>query len=233
MAERKIVWGPLESNPETLTSYIQKLGVSNNWGFSDVFGLDEELLCMVPQPSLAFILLFPITENYKKHYVEEKEKILREGQEVSKDVFFMKQTIGNACGTIGVIHSLANSFDKIDVKKESPLAKFMNEVKGLSAEEIGKALEGDVSFAEAHTNCAASGQTAPMEADTKVDLHFVALIQKNGSLYELDGRKDFPINHGPSSDKTFLVDAAKVCKKFMALDESEMRFTILSLGPTY
>ena len=35
-------------------------------------------------------------------------------------VFFMKQTIGNACGTIGIIHSIANNTDKIPLGASRP-----------------------------------------------------------------------------------------------------------------
>jgi hypothetical protein len=31
----------------------------------------------------------------------------------------------------------------------------------------------------------------------KVDLHFVAFVNVEGDLYELDGRKDGPLNLGP------------------------------------
>jgi len=40
-------WLPLESNPEVLNPFVQRLGVSGDWGFADVFGLDPELLMMV------------------------------------------------------------------------------------------------------------------------------------------------------------------------------------------
>lgn len=68
--------------------------------------------------------------------------------------------------------------------------------------------------------------------DDKINHHFIALIEKNGVLYELDGRKNFPIKHGNTSAETFLDDAAKVCKQFMARDPEEVRFTVIALTAT-
>jgi ubiquitin carboxyl-terminal hydrolase L3 len=34
-------------------------------------------------------------------------------QEPSKKVYFTRQTIGNACGTVGIIHALGNAASKI------------------------------------------------------------------------------------------------------------------------
>lgn len=54
----------------------------------------------------------------------------------------------------------------------------------------------------------------------------------DGHLYELDGRKAFPINHGPSTADTVLEDATAVVKKFMERDPEELRFTIIALAAT-
>ena len=36
-------------------------------------------------------------------------------QEPSKKLYFTRQTIGNACGTVGIIHALGNAASKIKI----------------------------------------------------------------------------------------------------------------------
>ena len=226
----QIRWMPLESNPDVMNQFLLKLGISPKFQFTDVFGLDDELLCMIPQPCHAFILLFPITEKYTNFCEQEAIEIEKSGQTVSKNVFFMKQTIGNACGTIGVIHAAANNKNRLEFLSDSVFEKFYHEAVSLTPEEKGKMLESDSAISKLHEDCAREGQSAAIGADEKVDLHFVALAQVDGYLYEFDGRKPFPINHGASSPDTFLKDAATVCKQFMSRDQSELRFTIVALS---
>merc|ERR1712224_1135171 len=94
--------------------------------------------------------------------------------------------------------------------------------------ERASALESDDGITRCHGDSALEGQTEAR--DEEVNLHFIALIQKDGNLYELDGRKPFPINHGHSSPESFLFDAATVCKTFMERDPSLLQFNIVALA---
>ncbi|XP_073252388.1 ubiquitin carboxyl-terminal hydrolase isozyme L3-like isoform X2 [Porites lutea] len=196
-------WLPLESNPDVMNKFVNNLGLKPSWSFVDVFGLDPELLAIIPQPACALLLLFPTSDKYQEFKKEQEDKVLKNGQEVSPNVYFMKQTIGNACGTVAIIHSIANNTDVLQLE-EGFLKRFIESTKSLSPEEKGAKLESDENISEAHEACAQEGQTETPSAEDHVDLHFVAIVHKDGSLYELDGRKSFPINHGKTSKDTFL-----------------------------
>jgi len=50
--------------------YSAKLGIDPQWSFTDIYGLDPDLLAMVPQPTKAVLMLFPITERVYSHQVD-------------------------------------------------------------------------------------------------------------------------------------------------------------------
>lgn len=83
---------------------------------------------------------------------------------------------------------------------------------------------------EAHEGAAQEGDTKVPERDESVNAHFVAFTNVKGQLYELDGRKSFPVNHGATSAETLLEDAAKVVRGFIERDPGELRFTIVALA---
>ncbi|CAG8492300.1 16424_t:CDS:2 [Dentiscutata erythropus] len=226
--KKKPRWIPLESNPEVMNNYIHKLGLSSQWEYTDVYGLDEELLLMIPQPVKAFLLLFPISEAHETYTKAQIESIKEKGQEISPNVLFYKQTISNACGTIGLVHSLANNRDSIPIE-DGPLKLLLDKTKDLTPEERAKCLEEDNGLADAHQTSARMGQTRAPGEDERVNLHFICLVEKDGSIYELDGSKPFPINHGPCDN--FLKGSAEIIKKFMQRDPNNLQFTVVALAP--
>ncbi|XP_026461609.1 ubiquitin carboxyl-terminal hydrolase-like [Ctenocephalides felis] len=224
-------WIPLESNPEVMTKYLHKLGVPNKWSIVDIYALEPDMLAWVPRPVLALILLFPCSAKYEEHRAAEDAKLTASPQEISKNLFYMKQTVHNACGTIALVHSVANNTDQIQLG-DGVLKQFLEDSESADAQSRGNGLETCEGIMNAHKELAMEGQTNAPGLDEPVNHHFVALVHKDGHLYELDGRKSFPINHGTTTPNTFLEDAAKVCQGFMARDPDELRFTVVALTPT-
>lgn len=222
-------WLPLESNPEVMTKFLRCLGMKETWAFGDVYGLEAELLSMVPRPVCAVLLLFPITERYEAFKKEEEER-LKGKQDISSDVYFIKQTIGNACGTIGIIHAVANNLKYLDFVSDSALKMFVEKTSQMNPEQRAAFLEKDDSIRVTHESSAQEGQTEAPSADERVNLHFIAFVNVGGQLYELDGRKPFPIVHGKTSEDTLLEDAVNVCKVFMARDPDEVCFNLIALS---
>lgn len=223
-------WLPLEANPEVMNKFVHGLGVPSTWGFSDIYGVDAELLDMVPTPVRAVLLLFPITDETETQRLEEHDRIQRDGQIVDSSVFFTEQTIGNACGTIALVHAVLNNADQF------PLApgfftQFRDKTASLTPSERAAALEQDATIEESHVEASQEGQSEVPGADEVVVLHFVCFVERNGHIYELDGRKKSPINHGETSADKFLQDAVSVIKtKFMDANPDSLQFTMIAFG---
>ena len=69
-------WLPIESNPEVMNKFLHNCGLpKEQWAVADVFGLDEPLLAMLPQPVLSLMLLFPINDRYIEHCTKQEEAL--------------------------------------------------------------------------------------------------------------------------------------------------------------
>ncbi|CAL4967949.1 unnamed protein product [Urochloa decumbens] len=228
-------WIPLEANPDVMNQFIWGLGVpEGDAQFCDVYGLDDELLAMVPQPVLAVVLLYPLTSLDE----EEKEESGASGasaagaknfmmQDLSKKVYFTKQTVGNACGTIGVIHAIGNATSQIKLVEGSYFEKFYKKTADMDPVQRAAFLEDDDEMEDAHSVAASAGDT---DANVDVNEHFVCFSCVDGELYELDGRKSEPISHGPSSPETLLQDAAKAIRARIAENPDSLNFNVMALS---
>ncbi|KAK7471284.1 ubiquitinyl hydrolase 1 [Stygiomarasmius scandens] len=186
---------------------------------------------MVPRPVKAVLLLFPISSALEERKKEEDQKIINEGSLNNKGVvLWIKQTISNACGTIGLLHALLNADVSLD--PDSPLAKFAKECKDKTPQERAKFLETTPLFANIHAEAASTGQSAvPTDLDT--DLHFSCFVEANVDgtphLIELDGRRAGPVDRGVCED--LLNDAIKFVKNNYVVQSSSIQFSMTSLGP--
>ncbi|XP_072424261.1 ubiquitin carboxyl-terminal hydrolase isozyme L1 isoform X3 [Chiloscyllium punctatum] len=193
-----------------LNKCLSRLGVASSWKFVDVLGLENESLSMVPSPVCALMLLFPLSQQHESYRDRQTSEL--SGKGIDSKVYFLKQTISNSCGTVGLINAIANNQDKLDFVEGSILKRFLNETMDLSAGERAKQLE----------------QNQVHEDGT--NFHFITFVGIDEHLYELDGRMPFPIDHGETSNDQFLQDSAKICRQFMERDQGEVRFTAVALS---
>ncbi|KAL9665724.1 hypothetical protein QQ045_000044 [Rhodiola kirilowii] len=191
-------WLPLEANPDVMNQFLWNLGVpADEVECCDVYGLDEELLEMVPKPVLAVLFLYPLTAK------SEEERIQQDNTKkvCSEKVYFLKQTVGNACGTIGLLHAVGNITSEIKLVADSFLDRFYKSTANMNPMERALFLENDREMEVAHSVAATAGDT---DASEDVNTHFICFVCVDGELYELDGRKSDPISHGSSSPTTLL-----------------------------
>ncbi|CAN6461508.1 unnamed protein product [Victoria cruziana] len=151
-------WLPLEANPDVINQFLWGLGLPEDEAeFHDVYGLEEELLEMVPKPVIAVVFLYPLTDETEAERLLEQKAT--EGEGVQDKAFFMKQTVGNACGTIGVLHALGNVTSEIKLTDGSYLDRFYKTTANMSPLERARFLEKDVEMESAHGVAAAAGDT--------------------------------------------------------------------------
>lgn len=245
------VWVPLESNPDVIQTYCKSLGLKedSNLQFTDVMSTEDWALEMVPRPVHALLMVFPIKDATEARSQQQKENILANGQTVASDIYYMKQTVPNACGTVAILHAIGNlSRERFtsSIDQGSFLQRFFTETKDtaepMAPDAIASVLEEDKTIDELHGEAGQMGQSEVPNVDEVVTNHFVCFSMVGGHVYELDGRKEFPINHGsaesilgaaaPSgtNDNRLLEAAIKVCKdEFMSRDPDEVRFTFIAL----
>ncbi|KAK9364795.1 hypothetical protein V1509DRAFT_635178 [Lipomyces kononenkoae] len=210
---------PLESNPEVLTRLAASLGLSADLSFHDVYSLDDpDLLSFIPRPAFALMLVFPISDSYEQYRREEdKDKPVFEASP-EDGVIWLKQTIGNACGTYAVLHSTLNGPAEDYIQPNSILSQFKADLALLSTIERVEYIENSKSLEAAHSAVASEGDTAAPDANEEVNLHFVAFVKsKSNVLYELDGRRAGPIKLaklGPDDD-VLSPSAVPFVKRFM------------------
>lgn len=93
-----------------MTSLIHKLGLSEALSFHDVYSLDDPgLLAFIPRPVSALLLVFPTSKGYEAARLAEDGPLpVYDGSGPDEEVLWFRQTIGNACGMMGLLHLAAN-----------------------------------------------------------------------------------------------------------------------------
>lgn len=154
---------------------------------------------------------------------------------------WFKQTIRNACGLIGLLHSVSNGEPRRNIAPGSDLDSLLREAEGLGPLDRADLLYDSKALESAHADAAKLGDTQAPEAEDSVDLHFVSFVRGvDGRLWELDGRRKGPLERGrldegedALSDKALDLGVRRFLKTEAAGGNPDLRFSLLSLGPVF
>ncbi|KAI5212097.1 cysteine proteinase [Aureobasidium subglaciale] len=234
------VFVPLENNPEVMSALLHKLGLSSQLAFHDVFSIDEpELLAFVPRPASALLLVFPISDTYESfRRSEDGDKAEYEGSGPNEEVVWYKQTIGNACGLIGVLHAVSNGAARDFITPDSDLATLLQDAINLKPAQRADLLYESQALESAHQAAATGGDTSAPAAEDNVDLHYVCFVKSaNNHLWEMDGRRKGPLDRGlltvdddVLSDKALDMGVRSFLKREAEAGGGDLRFSLIALS---
>jgi len=215
-------WCTIESDPGVFTELVERLGVKGV-EVEEILTFDDISYMEKIAPIYGLILLF-------KFFDEEKnDQQLVQNQRI----YFAQQKTTNACATQALLSILLNTQD-IDIGEEMRI--FKNETIGAPPDVKGFALGSNELIRSVHNSFA---RPEPFEIEHKVAqpgddvYHFISYVPIEGSIYELDGLKEGPVNHGTyDNHNTWYYNAIPTIKKRFEKYEqmhSEYRFALLAI----
>jgi len=228
MAEKnEIVWLGMESNPDVMNAFAEKLGVdTNQYSFGDIFGLNEDLLGMIPQPLLALILLFPSNAKVPQEAIK--------GDDSNSFFLHQPKALQDACGTIAMIHAISNNLDKVPLA-DGCLKTYIEANRGKSPAVRGSALASNADINAIHNSFVQNedlNQTKHVEAGS-TGHHFVCFMQVGQEVVEFDGCKDDLTHHMTIGEDTFLNVTAKIVQeKYLDPNPDIIDFVMISFAQT-
>ncbi len=191
-----------ENNPDVMNQLATKLGISSELQFYDVYSLDEpELLAHIPRPALALLVIIPLTPAWdESRKAEDASKGPYTGSGPDEPVIWFKQTIGHACGSIGVLHSLINGPAADFIKPDSDLAAIRSLAIPLDMTKRAEMLYNSEPFELAHKSVELAGDSYADLTGKLEGGHFVSFVKSGGKLWELEGSRKGPLERGSLAD---------------------------------
>lgn len=223
----------------------------NSYTFHDVWSLDDEsLLSHIPRPAVALLVIIPLTETWHAERVAE-DAALPDPDNVDPPApaLWFPQTIGNACGSIGLLHCLVNTPAIIGsggsssaIAPGSTIAKLLAGARALpKSTDRAQLLYDSDAFEEAHAGVVNLGDTLAPEPieDRHLNQHFVAFVKgADGHLWELEGSRKGPLDRGLLMDDEDVLSRGaldrgigRVIRKELEGGGGDLRFSVIALAP--
>lgn len=197
-------WLELESDPGLFTLLLEDFGVCGV-RVKEVYDITQDFEDQV----YGYVFLFQWTEERRarRKNMGGGETFVTDG-DLLKEMFFAHQVVNNSCATHALLSILLNCSDTIDIG--STLKRLKTFSCALDPESKGFAIGNMPELVEAHNKHARPEPPLPLPTIkrgssassgvtmTTVDtFHYVSYVPIGDHLFELDGLKEYPIDHGP------------------------------------
>ncbi|XP_007552163.1 PREDICTED: ubiquitin carboxyl-terminal hydrolase BAP1 [Poecilia mexicana] len=231
-------WLELESDPGLFTLLVEDFGVKGVQ-VEEIYDLQSKC----HSPVYGFIFLFKWIEERRSRrkvntLVDETSVI---DEEIVNDMFFAHQLIPNSCATHALLSVLLNCSG---VELGTTLSRIKAFTKGFSPESKGYAIGNAPELARAHNSHARpeprhlpEKQNGISAVRTMEAFHFVSYVPIKDRLFELDGLKAYPIDHGPwGEDEEWTDKARRVIMERIGLATAgepyhDIRFNLMAVVP--
>ncbi|XP_051979820.1 ubiquitin carboxyl-terminal hydrolase BAP1-like [Xyrauchen texanus] len=231
-------WLELESDPGLFTLLVEDFGVKGVQ-VEEIYDLQSKC----HSPVYGFIFLFKWIEERRSRrkvstLVDETSVI---DDDIVNDMFFAHQLIPNSCATHALLSVLLNCSD---VELGTTLSRMKTFTKGFSPESKGYAIGNAPELAKAHNSHARpeprhlpEKQNGISAVRTMEAFHFVSYVPIKDRLFELDGLKAYPIDHGPwGEDEEWTDKARRVIMERIGLATAgepyhDIRFNLMAVVP--
>jgi len=217
-------WCLIESDPGVFTELIRDFGVTGAQ-VEEVWSLDDDMFSKL-RPVHGLVFLFKwVPDPATDGTLVQDSRLER--------IFFAKQVINNACATQAILSVLMNT-DHPDVRLGANLGELRDFTSGFDPATRGLAISNSEVVRTVHNSFAR--QTLfelDNKAATKDDdvYHFVSYVPVGGRLYELDGLKEGPLDHGPLPAEGDWTDVARPIleKRMNKYNKGEIRFNLMAI----
>jgi len=215
-------WCLIESDPGVFTELIQKFGVTG-LQVEELWSLDKENFAEL-KPVYGLVFLFKWSpDNDPAGSVVQDSRL--------DTIFFARQVINNACATQAIMSVLMNIEDS-GVTLGTTLQEFKEFCGALDPETKGLALSNSDQIRSVHNSFARQTlfEFDSKKADKDDDVfHFVSFVPINGRIYELDGLKAGPVDHGPAGEDWTDAVRPVIEARMMKYTQGEIHFNLMAV----
>ena len=233
-------WSELESDPGLFSLLVEEFGVQGV-KVQEVYDITKKIETKV----YGFVFLFRYELGDRR--ARKKSRCLAMEDmcyvlepSIVNDMFFAHQIIINSCATHALLSVLLNC---PEVELGATLTKLKKFSAGLDPESKGYAIANMDELACAHNKHARpssvsmplSGRKGSVVSSAHALMpetyHFVSYVPIKGRLFELDGLKEYPIDHGPWGEHEEWTDLFQRTIAFRLAEAENFMFNLMALIP--